>query len=119
MSRASAVCSRPGCPNITKTGQCDACRADAERQRGSSTERGYARNPEHRAFRSAVLARDPVCVLCRERASEIADHFPKGRRELVAQGLDPNDPAYGRGLCRPCDGRQTAQRQPGGWNRRE
>ncbi len=119
MPRASAVCSRPGCPNITKSGQCESCRGEAEQRRGSSTERGYGRTPEHRAFRAAVLDRDPICVLCHVEPSVIADHFPQSRRELVASDLDPNDPRYGRGLCRPCDGRQTAQRQPGGWNQRQ
>ena len=38
----------------------------------------------------------------------------------IAEGLDPNAPSAGRGLCRPCDGRQTAARpdQRGGWNNR-
>ena len=112
---AKRACPTVGCPELTAGGRCASCRAQADRARGSSTERGYARNPEHRAFRAAVLARHPVCAICREAPSVIADHWPKSRRELAAAGLDVNDPAAGRGLCRPCDGRQTAERQPGGW----
>lgn len=115
---AGRVCSTPGCGAITTGGRCDPCKAEAERARGTSTQRGYARDPEHRAFRDAVLARDPLCRICSRAESVIADHWPEGRRELVARGANPHDPRYGRGLCRPCDGRQTAQRQPGGWNAR-
>lgn len=100
---------------MTAGGRCPSCASAAERARGTSTERGYARNPAHRAFRSAVLAKHPYCVLCNAAPSVIADHYPLGRRELVARGMNPHDPTYGRGLCRVCDGKQTAQRQPGGW----
>lgn len=56
-----------------------------------------------------------MCVLCGKAPSVVADHWPLSRRELVARGLDPNDPRYGRGLCADCDRAQTARRQPGGW----
>jgi 5-methylcytosine-specific restriction protein A len=46
-----------------------------------------------------------------------ADHWPLSRRELVEQGLDPDDPKHGRGLCTSCHSRSTAREQPGGWNR--
>lgn len=114
----------------TGNGLCPDCRRARERiidqQRGTATERGYG--VEHRErFRAGVLRNDPWCVCedplhghdlpCAEPSTR-ADHHPFGRRELVARGLDPNDPQYGRGLCASCDSRQTAQRQPGGWNRR-
>lgn len=60
--------------------------------------------------------RDPICCLCSEQLSVVADHWPKSRRELVDCGLDPNDPRFGRGLCKSCDSKQTARRQPGGWH---
>jgi 5-methylcytosine-specific restriction protein A len=91
-------------------------RRRGERARGSSTAQGYG--AEHRdRFRAGVLARDPDCVLCGDPATQ-ADHHPLSRKELVARGLDPNDPEYGRGLCRPCHSSETAQHQPGGWHRR-
>jgi len=64
----------------------------------------------------AVLDRDPICVLCRLAASTVADHYPRSRRELIAAGDDPNDPACGRGLCKRCHDRSTAREQPGGWH---
>jgi 5-methylcytosine-specific restriction enzyme A len=124
MPRALKVCSRPGCPNLVGSGRCGECRGQAERQRGTARQRGYDRQHETR-FRDGVLRRQPRCVCddqthghgprCDAR-SVVADHHPRSRRELVVAGDDPNDPRYGRGLCRDCDPKQTAQRQPGGWN---
>jgi len=113
--RALSVCSTPGCPEYTDTGRCTACRAEVEQRRGTARQRGYGKAHEKR-FRPAVLARDPVCVLCRSAPSRHADHHPISRRELVDQGLDPDDPKHGRGLCGTCHSTETAQHQPGGWN---
>lgn len=63
-----------------------------------------------------MLDRDPICVLCLLAASTVADHYPLSRRDLIASGLDPNDPAAGRGLCSSCHSRYTTEAQPGGWN---
>ena len=113
--RARTVCSVPGCPNLTDTGRCASCRADAEQARGTARQRGYGGQHENR-FRPGVLTRDPVCVLCHQRPSVHADHWPQSRRELIAAGLDPDDPANGRGLCGRCHSSETARHQPGGWN---
>lgn len=112
------------------TGKCDDCRrnqqARSDARRGTSTARGYG--ARHRTtFRTEVLANDPFCV-CAEtghghgtpcgQPSTQADHHPRSRRWLEAAGLDPDDPAYGRGLCTPCHSAETATHQPGGWNNR-
>lgn len=102
-------------------GQCARCRDKAERDRGTAYQRGYGTG--HQRFRTLVLQRDPECVLCLEQGEHttatVADHYPLSRRELQAAGLDPNNPAYGRGLCTPCHGQETARHQPGGWHRQE
>lgn len=110
-------CNQPGCPRLVDkgTGKCEPHRRQAEARRGSSTARGYG--TEHRTrFREGVLARDPICVECHRRPSKHADHYPHSREDLIALGLDPNDPAHGRGLCHPCHSAETARNQPGGWN---
>ncbi|MFV2094839.1 hypothetical protein ACFHW1_05020 [Micromonospora sp. LOL_014] len=56
----------------------------------------------------------PRCL----RPSTVADHWPRDRRELVAAGLDADDPQYGRGLCARCHNQHTAVAQPGGWHSR-
>jgi 5-methylcytosine-specific restriction protein A len=117
MARALRVCSRPGCPNLCEGGRCPSCRAEAERARGSAAQRGYGHEHETR-FRRGVLQRDPICIVCRQAPSSVADHWPIDRRELVRRGLDPNDPKRGRGLCDGCHGRSTAELQPGGWHAR-
>lgn len=115
---ARRVCSRPGCPNLTHTGgRCPDCRADADRARGTAAQRGYT-SPGHRAFRTDVLDRDPICVLCHLAAATVADHWPRSRRELIDAGANPNDPRHGRGLCARCHSRETTRNQPGGWNSR-
>lgn len=123
MPRAKRVCSTPGCPELTDTGRCPACRLEAERKRGTARQRGYDRRHEN-TFRHQVLLRDPLCV-CRDEShphgpqclapSLHADHHPRDRQELVRLGLDPYDPQFGRGTCGPCHSRSTAALQPGGW----
>jgi 5-methylcytosine-specific restriction protein A len=48
----------------------------------------------------------------------VADHWPLSRRELAERGMDPDDPAHGRGLCHGCHSKETAINQPGGFNAR-
>lgn len=139
MPRALKICTCTGCQahdgrcvEDTPTGRCPACTEAAERRRGHASRRGYTH--QHRArFRSGVLDRDPLCVCSDEHRSTHgsghstagclapsvhADHHPRGRDELVRLGLDPDDPAHGRGLCLPCHSWHTSQVQPGGWNTR-
>lgn len=72
-----------------------------------------------------MLARNPRCVctdgshdhgptMCGQVAT-VADHYPTERVDLIAQGLDPNDPARGRGLCKRCHDKHTAATKPSGW----
>lgn len=111
------VCSVPGCPTIYegKSTRCPDCQATADRARGTATQRGYT-GAGHQAFRGAVLTRDPVCVVCNVRQSTVADHHPLSRKDLTLNHQDPNNPAYGRGLCKPCHDSATASHQPGGWH---
>lgn len=107
------VCNQPGCPEIGPNPRCPKHTSEADLARGTPAQRGYD-TPGHRRFRRIVLTRDPLCVLCGT-PSKVADHYPLSRRDLVAQGLNPNDPDRGRGLCATCHNRETAQHQPGGW----
>lgn len=117
MARALKVCARSSCPNLTVSGRCSECRATADRARGTATQRGY-NSGGHKAFRRAVLLRDPICAECQRAVSTVADHHPVNRRDLQSAGLDPDDPRRGRGVCKPCHDRSTAVNQPGGWHRR-
>jgi 5-methylcytosine-specific restriction protein A len=129
--RPPSPCAWPGCGVLVARGRCEAHttqqRVLSDQQRGSSVARGYGRGHNKR-FRPAVLRRDRYCrcdlTICDHgsgpclRTSVVADHWPLSRRELVERGMDADDPRHGRGLCEPCDKRQTARRQPGGWHAR-
>lgn len=108
-SRPARTC--PSCRQVIARGARCSCQA------ASIDQPNPYRNAGHQAFRTAVIARSPICELCGILPAVIADHWPQSRSELLAAGLDPNDPAAGRALCRHCDSKQTARRQPGGWNR--
>jgi 5-methylcytosine-specific restriction protein A len=121
---AYRVCSTSGCGVLHQgTGRCPSCRADADKKRRPKGNPYSTRG--HQAFREGVLAKHPRCV-CRgecgkhdtmcARPSTVADHWPLEREELIAAGMNPNDPRHGRGLCAPCHGGKTARTRPGGWN---
>ena len=115
---ARRPCREAGCPHAALPDQarCEGHRRDADRARGTATQRGYTSKGHRQIFREGVLARDPICKVCLRRPSTVADHYPMSRRELVEAGLDANDPQHGRGLCKRCHDRETARLQPGGWN---
>lgn len=123
------VCNVPGCPTLSDKSKCREHERKADRQRGTSSQRGYS-SKGHKDFREQVLTRDELCQCdadCRDhltpvecfRFANVADHYPLSRQDLVSAGLDPNNPDNGRGLCKPCHDRETARNQPGGWNDRE
>jgi len=112
------ICSTPGCPTIyprTEGTRCATHRKEADKRRGTATDRGYT-SKGHQRFRDAVLTQDPICVLCGIAQATVADHYPHDRKHLILIGLNPNNPQYGRGLCARCHNKQTAHNQPGGFN---
>jgi 5-methylcytosine-specific restriction protein A len=108
MPRARTVCSLPGCPQLATEHGRGRCAKHPADTRPNWRQRGYDHRGHEVQFRRAVLARDPVCVICRKASSTDADHHPLTRRELLARGLDPNKASAGRGLCHPCHSRHTA-----------
>jgi 5-methylcytosine-specific restriction enzyme A len=99
-------------------------RARGDAKRGSSNDRGYGARHRY-GFREGVFAMwgdrcvMPVEVwldgskpptLCGRRATH-ADHYPRDRRELVAAGLDADDPQYGRPLCEYHHNQHTGRTQ--------
>lgn len=62
--------------------------------------RHSARSHEYRQNRAIVLARDPICVLCRVRPSVEADH-------IVPTSLGGSDSVENlRGTCKQCNGKR-------------
>ena len=121
MSRALRPCATPRCPNLVPAGttRCDNCETTAQadyRSRRDPFTNAHYKSRGHARFRRRVLARDPVCVLCHDAVATDADHYPLSLKQLLEHGLDPNNPANGRGLCHSCHAKETARLQPGGWN---
>lgn len=131
MAAPQRHCSEPMCPGwATHRGRCETHYRAADAQRGTAASRGY-NSRRHRAARKTVLKRDPFCTCISDdtrhhhppggpcpRVSTVADHYPKSRKELLADGSDPDDATRMRGLCAGCHSRETGVRQPGGWNER-
>lgn len=117
---AGRICPSKGCPTIIPAGtaRCAPCTKKAE-QRRRPNGNPYATTAHRQQFRAVVLTRDPICVICQRAPSTIADHHPRERRDLLMLGLNPNDPNYGRGLCKTCHDKHTAATSPGGWNNRD
>lgn len=109
------VCNVHGCGTLFdgKGGRCPAHTREARGKRVTNKVYGTA---GHKRFREAVLTRDPICVIpgCIQWAT-VADHYPRTRIELVALGLNPNDPQYGRGLCATHHNKHTAATSPAGF----
>ena len=121
MPRALKPCATPGCHNLTTQGttrcqQCDTTKQALWNTRRDPTTTAHYKTRGHARFRRLVLTRDPICVICHTAIATDADHWPKSLRQLLDAGLNPNDPANGRGLCHPCHSKETARLQPGGWN---
>lgn len=112
----SRICSTAGCPAIHDGpgSRCPTHTKTAHKQHWDNT-KAYNTKGHRIRFRLGVLDRDPICVLCNIRASVVADHYPKSRKDLVDLDMDPDDPVNGRGLCTSCHNKETAQHQPGGW----
>ena len=101
---AKRVCSKPGCPTIHDgAGTCPTCRAQGDRARRPNGN-PYA-SAGHRAFRRAVLQRDPLCVCTGEcghhdtpclAPSVVADHWPIERGDLLELGFRSRVPALSR-----------------------
>ena len=123
MPKAKRPCATPGCPALVPRGEsrCEDCetskQADYRARRDPVTNAHY-KSKGHARFRRLVLHRDSLCVLqlpgCTWIATD-ADHYPLSLKDLLARGLDPNDPSRGRGLCHSCHSKETARLQPGGW----
>lgn len=67
-----------------------------------------------RTVRAAVLARDPICTICKAAPSRIADHI-ENRRARPDRALDPTNL---RGCCASCHSRRTARDEGGLGNRK-
>jgi len=94
------VCAAPGCGALVRKGRCPAHALQRNRERGSSTERGY--DSDWRKVREVKLSMEPLCHDCMDRgrvtpANEV-HHIEKFRNRpelrLKLENL--------MSLCGPC-----------------
>lgn len=110
-SRPPTACKRPGCRGLVRSGVCSVCgplrtrNAEADKQRGSPSSRGYGRR--WLRVREAVLSEHPWCAECARHgrmslATDVHHKIPKrdGGEDTV-ENLEP--------LCHSCHSRITAK----------
>jgi 5-methylcytosine-specific restriction protein A len=105
------VCSHPGCPVLTTTGQCAAHRQAAERARPMFEMRRLYRTARWRRLRAVVLSEEPLCMCDAHRGldarfiSAAVDHrIPHRGDETLFW-----DRANLRGLAEVCHNRKTGR----------
>lgn len=100
-------CRSPGCPMLVTGRYCEKHAREAERQRGSSAERGYGRR--WRRFRRWYLTQHPLCVQCEAegRLTEATEvhHVIAVRVDASLQYEESNL----QSLCHACHSRVTAR----------
>jgi 5-methylcytosine-specific restriction protein A len=115
MPRAMKVCSTPGCPDLVPqgTGRCPTHTTQADRARGTATQRGYGH--QWGRTRQAYLTAHPFCAVqgCHTWATDV-DHIDG----LGPRGPRGHDWSNLRSLCHSHHSKRTAIDQPGGWNDR-
>ena len=111
------VCNEPGCPTLVELdAKCPDCRSKSRRasdaKRPNSTQRGYGRHWREQV-REPFLRYFPVCVDCGGR-SEVPDHDPISRAELVRRGVpNPDDFGFLVPRCVRCHNQRTATEEAG------
>jgi len=110
-------CTTPGCPQLSTGGRCTTCRGQKRKLDRNRRRDVNDYGPRWPGRRLAFLLDNPTCVMC-ARLATIPDHYPRSRRQLLADGVtDPDLPQYLRPLCKPCHDHATGLNQPGGWHR--
>lgn len=119
--RAHSVCSTPGCPVlVSAAGRCPECKARAAAARSPIKNRG--RSARWQRTSKAYLQANPLCE-CAECEAIAAPLRPRATEVDHIDGLGPLGPrGYDwtnlRAMTKAHHARETAQRQPGGWNDR-
>ena len=116
-SRAARRC--PRCRQTYTGPKCTRCtkRDDAYRAARADDLDRYYSTAEWQRISRHYLNHHPACVLCGA-PSKVADHYPKSRRQLVAEGItNPDTWRRLRPLCIACHRTETNRLQPGGFIR--
>lgn len=114
MLKPPSSCRTPECPGLAvERGYCEKClkpvdptkpidRHEHHREWKSLYDQQRWRHPV-RGLRALILRRDPVCMECKRRPSEIADHIQDHRGDQILFWSPKNL----RGLCKLCHDAKT------------
>jgi 5-methylcytosine-specific restriction protein A len=89
-----------------ESGRCQAHRSEARKQQDAGRRYDHAERygARHRAWRRAILDRDPLCRTCQRRPSVVADHVVPIEEGGARFALE-----NGQGLCLACHNAKTAR----------
>ncbi len=108
--KARQPCRVGGCPHMRPCPVHPARKR--EDRRPPASVRGY--DYTWKVKRDQFIKDNPICEDC-GRPSVVPDHYPKSRRQLLAEGIaDPDLPQYLRPRCWSCHSARTA-REDGGY----
>jgi 5-methylcytosine-specific restriction protein A len=112
-NRPLKTCSNPGCSELTNEAYCTIHKAQHDKLRGSSYDRGY--DNRWRKYRIIFLREHPLCEICLKegkitQATDIDHRLPhRGDKKLFW------DESNLQALCHSCHSRKTAM-EDGGFN---
>ena len=104
--KPKTYCKHPQCPELidTKDRYCvehkKQMNIQFEKTRETAVARGY--DTRHKKWRKMVLARYPVCDICKHNISTVAHHRDGNVRNIMMDN--------GQGLCKGCHDRLHAER---------
>jgi 5-methylcytosine-specific restriction enzyme A len=110
-SKPKRICSKSGCNELTDQAYCDKHMRQYDKNRGSSSERGY--DNQWRKYRAMFLRDHPLCEICLKdenvSIATVVDHIipHKGDKKLFWN--ESNHQA----LCKECHDRKTATEDGG------
>jgi len=114
-------CSRPGCPNLVRSGRCESCKrsqrlSDVAQPSPSSPIRppdhlnkAFYNSKEWKLARAAYIRLHPICEICHRKPTREV-HHKISIRERPDLKLDPSN---FQGTCTPCHSRETVKNDGG------
>ena len=116
---ALKVCARPGCTNVSESRFCSKHVTNKQQERKQFDQR-RADDPIRKLYftaiwqatRRIILFRDPLCKLCSQAFSAVADHIIPARKWVAQHGGDLEsffDESNLQGVCKPCHDAKTAK----------
>lgn len=107
-SKPRRPCTAAGCPReAVYHGKCAIHAKEFERQRGTSTARGY--DKEWRKIRAAYLVAHPICEVCGKALATEVHH----KNPLPPRGTGTHDWLNLQARCKPCHSRRTLEESVG------